>query len=105
MNLPRQNRTLKARNAKRPGPRTGAKTRRRGDLNPRWSCAPHFISSEAHSAALARLQLLLLANQGYAELGTQCKTGTRAAVGRRHTACRTRRGPPSGAPSLRALVP
>lgn len=30
--------------------------RRRGDLNPRWSCAPHFISSEAHSAALARLQ-------------------------------------------------
>jgi hypothetical protein len=49
-------------------------TRRRGDLNPRWSCAPHFISSEAHSAALARLQLLFLAHQGYAERSTQCKT-------------------------------
>ncbi len=39
--------------------KTGVSTRwrRRGDLNPRWALGPHFISSEAHSAALARLQL------------------------------------------------
>ncbi len=48
-----------ARERKRPRSEDRGQTRRRGDLNPRWSCAPHFISSEAHSAALARLQLLL----------------------------------------------